>query len=90
MYLCKLKHIARVSVSRETRKSPKEFSVISNQKLYTFYRMYLMPNFSHLRKHHVPTFSAKLQRLFAEKDMIAFWDLILCFIFSLLTSNLCA
>lgn len=43
--------------------------------------MYLMPNFSHLRKHHVPTFSAKLQRLFAEKDMIAFWDLILDFIF---------
>lgn len=60
---------------------PKNFSVISNQKLYTFYRMYLMPNFSHLRKHHVPTFSAKLQRLFAEKDMIAFWDLILGFIF---------
>lgn len=43
--------------------------------------MYLMPNFSHLRKHRVPTFSAKLQRLFADKDMHLFMGLDSGFIF---------
>lgn len=52
--------------------------------------MYLMPNFSHLRKHRVPTFSAKLQRLFADKDMHLFMGLDSGFHFFHLTSNLCA